>query len=98
MPSVVLLMARSRSARSIGGGGNAARSLSIGQTALRKSGANSNAQNAHVAIKEPFRGGIWEGGGKNELICSFSLGKVVEAAGVETKVVEFSNWLMARDF
>jgi hypothetical protein len=48
--------------------------------------------------KQAFRGGILEGGGKNELICSFSLGKVVEAAGVETKVGRLSNLLMARDF
>jgi hypothetical protein len=38
------------------------------------------------------------GGGKNELNCSFSLGKVVEAAGVETRIGRFSNLLMARDF
>ena len=49
-------------------------------------------------VRAPRAMQLQEGGGKNELICSFSLGKVVEAAGVETKGSEFSNLLMARDF
>jgi hypothetical protein len=54
-------------------------------------------ENAHVAKNWPSVEGFWRRR-ENELICSFSLGKVVEAAGVETKGSEFSNLLMARDF